>query len=144
MDGMGKTNPMYRPLNSYHQQGRHDKYYPGERSDRDNIYEDELAYDEGRYYRVLNDPESRSKALVYQPSNMSSPEKRTETTSQVEDLASKPPSYNRKQEMEHHPFHDMVNTEQPYAIRRPQLIRNAIPINRLTSDTVQSVPHGKF
>ncbi|XP_021370058.1 mucin-13-like [Mizuhopecten yessoensis] len=126
MDGMGKTNPMYRPHISNHQQEGHGNYYPGERSDRDNIYEDELAYDKGRYYRVLNDPKSRSKALVYQPSNMSSPEKRTETMSKFDDLASKPQPYNRRQEMEHQPFHDMLNTEQPYEIRRPQLMTNAV------------------
>ncbi|OWF42424.1 hypothetical protein KP79_PYT24216 [Mizuhopecten yessoensis] len=129
MDGVGKTNPMYRPDKSDHHDERHGDYYPGERSDRDNIYEDELAYNEGRYYRVLKDPDNRSKAYVYQPSNMSIPDQRSSTASKFDDLDSKPLSYHLRPEREQQSFHDMVDTEQPYSIRRPQIMRSTINSN---------------
>ncbi|XP_060079454.1 interphotoreceptor matrix proteoglycan 2-like [Ylistrum balloti] len=117
MAGVGKTNPTYR---SYKDELNH------EGNDDDNhgghlVYEDTLAYDEGRYYRVLNDPENRSKAFVYQPSNMSMPDTRTSTASKFDDLDSQPPSFHMRPEIEQRQYQDIV-TAQPYSIKRPQIM----------------------
>ncbi|XP_033729088.1 uncharacterized protein LOC117318174 [Pecten maximus] len=124
LDGVGKTNPAYRPdQNDRH---GHDDHYPADQPTTENVYEEELAYDEGRYYRVLNDPESRSKAFVYQPTNMSIPDHRTSTASKFDDLDSKPPSFYMRPEIEQRRYHEFMDTEHPYSIKRPQIMRSNV------------------
>ncbi|XP_069108893.1 uncharacterized protein [Argopecten irradians] len=123
MGGVGRANPAYQSRSSDRSnhyepypgdRSNHYESYPGDRPVKENVYEEELAYNEGRYYRVLNDPESGTKAYVYQPSNISMPDKRTSTASKFDDLESKPPSYYLRPEKEQRPFHDMADRDQRF------------------------------